>query len=168
LRPGSNPDCFGLVPVSLRFCKAVFTLACVWFFIFTRLRPQARFVACVLRHLRLLVWAEVLQLGTGVDLGMALIGTGPLDFLSHRLQHLDTTRGSLFELIDPSSRGLLMSIQKWFWRLCNSWHEDSGGELAALEWWAGCNLDDDARATLVGLSAAVWARLELKCPEMKP
>ena len=107
-------------------------------------------------------------LDVGVDLGMALIGTGPLDFLSHRLQHLDSQRGSLAELLDSGCDGLLMSVQQWFWRLCNTWSDASTGELAALEWWAGRSLEDDARATVVGLSAAVWCRIELKCPEIKP
>ncbi len=95
---------------------------------------------------------------------MALVGTGPLDFLSHRLQHLDCEEGSFISLLDDRTDGLLPSIQQWFWRLGNAWNDPDGGEVRALEWWSGRDLRDLARSTLLGLSSAVWCRLELKCP----
>ena len=102
--------------------------------------------------------------GVGVDLGISLLGTAPLDFLSHRLQHLDCEGGSIRSLLDNRFTGLLKTIQTWFWRLGNSWHFPEGGELTTLEWWAGRDLQDRGRSTFVGLSAAVWGRLELRCP----
>ncbi len=102
--------------------------------------------------------------GVGIDLGLALLGAAPLDFLSHRLQHLDYNRGSMAELLDASSDGLLLSTQRWFWRLLNTWSFESKQELEALKWWAGSPIDDLARSTFVGLAAAVWCRLEIKRP----
>ena len=91
---------------------------------------------------------------------MALLGTAPLDFLSHRLQHLDATRGSLSELLDNRSSGLLRTVQRRFWKLLNP--DGHHGELYTLEWWATYDLSDIGRSTVVGLAAAVWVRLILK------
>ncbi len=48
--------------------------------------------------------------GVGLDLGVALIGTAPIHFLSHRLQHLDYHVSSMSELLDTSDAGLLMTV----------------------------------------------------------
>lgn len=117
---------------------------------------------------------EFLSEGTQAaeTLGIALLGTAPLDQLSHRLQHLDYHRGSICELITSSREGLLKHTQISLWQVANPWHESpKSDELSAL--WrslraTGSNMEhitDLARATCVGLAAAVWCRFELKCPE---
>jgi hypothetical protein len=108
-------------------------------------------------------------------LGIALIGVAPLDSLSHRLQHLDYNRGSLKELMDATSKGVLAKTQTRLWQILNCWHKSSHSAfLPALQWHLearGANAQDvakTARATCVGLAAAVWARLELKYPSLSP
>ncbi len=101
--------------------------------------------------------------GVGQVLGMALLGSAPLDFLSHRLQHLDYNRGSLAELVDSSQRGLLIGVEQWFWQMLNPGPTTSFQELRTLKWWLGSDIDDFARGCLVELAAGVWCRLELKC-----
>ncbi len=103
--------------------------------------------------------------GAGRVLGVALIGTAPLDYISNRLQHLDYETGCMAELLSPT--GLIIATQKWCWDLANRWSPSAlSGDFAALSWW----LDDDAgmcdstRDTCCGLAAAVYCRLELKCP----
>ncbi len=107
---------------------------------------------------------QCFALGVATDLGMALLGTAPIDYVSHVLQHLDSEQGSFAELLTKKADGLLFSTQRKFWLSENAWFQEGAGDLSTLEWWTGCDLRDSARSTLVGLSAAVWCRLELKCP----
>ena len=107
---------------------------------------------------------------TAKTLGLANICIGPIDYLSHRLQHLDVHGGSCLELIDPTSKGLMLQTQQALWELFNDWFVSSrSSHLASLRWvLAGRHEVDagdmvaDARGACVGLAAAVWARLELK------
>jgi len=100
----------------------------------------------------------------GVQLGLALAGTGPLDFLSHRLQHLDLRGGNFSVLLDDSAAGILKTVQRSFWLLQNPWHTDGTAEVQTLEWWAGRDLQDASRSTMLGLSASIWSRLMLLHP----
>jgi len=101
-------------------------------------------------------------------MGVALVGTAPLDYLSHRLQHMDYKRGSMRELLDNSAEGLVACVHRWYWELAAPLYEsESSGDFSAVEWWTGQCIADVRRSTCVGLDAAVWCRLELKYPVNK-
>jgi hypothetical protein len=119
--------------------------------------------------------AEALEFASGglrtADLlGMAVIGTAPVDHMSLRLQHLDHTQGSMRELVDQRPQGLLPTAQHHLWQILNTWRaSDRSGQLATLEWLmkslsADADLTDSARATCTGIAAAVWTRLQLRRP----
>ena len=104
-------------------------------------------------------------------LGSALVSVAPLDFLSHRLQMLDCTGGSCAELVDASDAGPIRECQIHFGELANPWsNTERGAHMSALLWHLeGVGLDrQSAFSTVheicVGLAAAVWSRLEARCP----
>lgn len=103
-------------------------------------------------------------------LGNALVACLPVDQLSYRLQHLDHAGGGVSELVDSSPAGLLISTQHKFWQYMNPWHARGSAFLETV-WYFLDNGDlgqdevmNDSRACCLSLSAAVWSRLELKCP----
>jgi hypothetical protein len=99
-------------------------------------------------------------------LGIAAMGTAPVDFLSHRLQHLDHHGGSLLELTDRSDRCLLYETQRKYWQLLNPWHPDGSSQFESVCWHLEALHRDmeavvnNSRGCCVSLGAAVWARLE--------
>ncbi|CAK0894137.1 unnamed protein product [Prorocentrum cordatum] len=104
-------------------------------------------------------------------LGFALLVTLPIDHMSLRLQHLDATDGgSVAELCDTSDKGIIASTHMKYWELCNVWAASAGSEYSRSLWWyleavADSTEEqflDNLRRHCVGLSAAVWARIEIK------
>ncbi len=92
--------------------------------------------------------------------------TAPLEKFSLRLQHLDATGGgSMIELCNPASSGLLDRLFGTFWELLNDWNESDHQHLLPFVTWylhdAGVPHDellDKQYETCVGLAAAIWAR----------
>ena len=102
----------------------------------------------------------------------ALFATEPIDYLSNRLQHLDTVGSSLKELV--SENGLLTQFQEHVWFLLNPWSAEESrhsqklwGIFSYLQRMCGADFDgkaciSDLRGYLLSVASAVWARLQLQ------
>jgi hypothetical protein len=102
-----------------------------------------------------------------LTLGTAAIAEAPIDCLSNRLQHLDSTGGAMMELTQHGPEGCLAQCQRKYWEVNNPWSEGScNSHLPTLLWHLGSEPDlhvvDELRSRTVGLAAAVWSRLELR------
>ena len=105
-----------------------------------------------------------------VTLGFALLGTWPVDRLSHRIQRLDVTSNSMTELTDTREGNKLTECLQIYWGMHNSWHESDEGlytqvvlahmDANGVPWDAQ---HDGLRRTLVSMAAGVWSRLVLRC-----
>ena len=113
-------------------------------------------------------WEFHSQPDCGQRLLRSLICTSPTDYLSHRLQHLDSVGGSLSEMTDTRPGNLLATCQQRLWDITH-WANptERSGDVPALLWMDGSEssaegLVDSVMEMTAGLAAAVFIRLEMK------
>ena len=91
----------------------------------------------------------------------------PLEKVSSRLQHLDSSSGSAKELVMPKS--LLHQCQTHLWQILNPWQESQYCKHLKALWkvvsergalWDG--FVAEARGSVMSIGGAVWARLEVR------
>lgn len=106
----------------------------------------------------------------GETLGFALLSTMPIDHLSLRLQHLDAHgANSIREVTDMTENGLIKKCMAKYYDIFNFTVPSSLSGAGSALWWHLQSADltenkfcDMLRQFCVGLSAVVWARLEIK------
>eukprot|EP00959_Pyramimonas_sp_CCMP1952_P088092 1842957-Pyramimonas_sp.AAC.1 len=102
-------------------------------------------------------------------IGFALLGTWPVDGLSHRIQHLDFESNSLTELTDCHEENKLNHCLQQYWALHNDWYDSAEGmytrvvlshmEANGVSFAAR---HDGLRKTTVSMAAGVWSRMALR------